>query len=269
MQYKNSILPLILLLILCLYSSAIKAQKGNLEAHIILSPLGTAVKGNKFKSSGDNFMTVRNFEQNIHEIGGGIRFYHKKNFGYEFRTSLKNYQFSYALESPIFETSFLNTPLYTSVIDVDLNLLGLEFGLFYQYQALTVKFDIEFNHPYRIEGNGPTRIPYDENSPRIVTNVGRGHELAGIGVTEEFSIVDEMYAYVIPKLTVEYRIHKYFDLYGSCKFKLHDQTPFHTFDANYTDRVENTSESQLIEVYENFLSFHIGMRYNLKLLKRE
>lgn len=269
MQYKKLVLLFILLLLNCLYSSIVKAQKGNWEAHLILSPLGTALKGNKFKSSGDNFMTIRNFEQNIYEVGGGIRFYHKKNFGYEFRTALKNYQFSYTLESPIFETSFLNTPIYTSVIDIDLNLLGLEFGLFYQYKTFTAKLDIEFNHPYRIEGNGPTRIPYDENSPRIVTNVGRGHELADIGVTEKFSIVDEMYAYVIPKLTVEYRLNKYLDLYSSCKFKLHDQTPFHTFDANYRDRIENTYESQFIEVYENFLSFHIGMRYNLKLFKRE
>jgi len=274
MEYKKSIFNLILLLIICFSSSEINAQKGNLEAHLIFSPIGTAVKGNKFRTSGDNFMTIRNFEQNIYEIGGGIRFYHKKNFGYEFRTALKNYHFSYALESPALELPF-HTPLYTSVIDIDLNLLGLEFGLFYQYQKFTTKLDIEFNHPYRIEGIGPKRHPYDENSPRILTNLTREYYetldilIAGIFVEEKFSMINEMYAYVMPKLTVEYSINKHFDLYSSCKFKLHSQHAFHTFAASYIDGVKGTSESQIIKVYENFLSFHIGMRYNLQLLKRD
>ena len=266
MQYKKSILNLILLLIICFISSEINAQKGNLEAHLIFSPLGRAVKGNKFKTSGDNFMTVRNFEQNIYEIGGGIRFYHKKNFGYEFRTALKNYQFSYTFDAPL-DVPFPRT-LYTSVVDIDLNLLGFEFGLFYRYRKFTTKFDIEFNHPYRIEGIGPKRLPYDKNTPPILTNYGSEGVLPNIIVTETFSIADESYAYIIPKLTMEYSISKRLDLYSSCKFKLHAQTPFHTFDANYRDE-ENTPESQIIKVYENFLSFHIGMRYNLQLLKRD
>lgn len=268
MQYKKPRFSLILLLMICFGTSEINAQKGDLEAHLILSPLGTAVKGNKFKSSGDDFMTIKNHEQNIYEIGAGIRYYHKKNFGYEFRTSLRNYQFSYALDSPMLEYP-LPTPLYTSVIDIDLNFFGLEFGMFYKYRAFTAKLDIEFNHPYRIEGIGPKRLPYDEDSPRILTNLHRGHVgIAEIFVVEKLSVTDEMYGYVIPKLTIEYSISEHFDLYSSCKFKLNSKHDFHTFSAIYADVINDTYETQTIKVYDNFLSFHVGLRYNLKLLKR-
>ena len=266
--------------LLLLFTCTIIFSQTRWEAYTFAAPINLSIEGNRIKNEGANIGELTTFYENTHEFGIGIRLYHKKNFGYELGSSLKNYKFNHSFEIP--STGLINRLTYSSRLGIDVAAYGIRTGVFYKYRKLTGKLLIEFNQPYRITGKVPRNIDYDiENNSVTVTTInhlidndgmqvlnGEFDVVGSILTVERFSMADDAVFYTMPELVLEYKINNNFDIYTGFKSRWYSKSKFHKIETVLTNYIDGTEQTQLIEMHHNFFFFSIGLRGNIQFGKK-
>jgi len=263
---------LIISVLLSLFVCTMTFSQTRWEAYTFAAPINLSIDGNRIKNEDANIGKLTTFHENTYEVGLGIRFYHKKNFGYELGGSLKNYKIKHIFEIPGIEPADRLT--YSSRIDIDMGLYGIRTGIFYKYKKLTGKLLIELNQPYKITGIGPRNNDYNIDDQFIMTTnfIYRQNEDFELEkrtlIVEHFSMADDAVFYTIPELVLEYKISKHFDIYTGFKSRWYSKKRFHKIETVLTDYVEDTEQTQLIEMHHNFFFFSIGLRGSIQFGKK-